>query len=230
MSEPGPHPEPPPDLRDRTLPVVPLGGSFFRTHHRDHQPLYFGRTGRNRFDDPLGIYSVLYAGRDLFAAFIETFGQETGIRTVTTEELKLRSLTEFYPAEPLMLVDLVSQGSLARIGADSRLFAGDRLIAQHWSRAIYDHPTAKAHGINGIVYPARHNHTRHAVAVFNRERLPPLRVIRSRSWYGQDAESRSTLAAVLNMYGFSLVEMTTHPEKKSPGKADDSQGDLRFEE
>jgi hypothetical protein len=230
MSEPGPHPEPPSDLRDRTLPMLSLGGSLFRTHHRDHDPLYFGRTGRNRFDDPLASYSVLYAGRDLFAAFIETFGQETGIRTVTTEELKLRSLTEFYPAEPLVLVDLVNQGCLARIGADSRLFAGDRLIAQRWSRAIYDHPVAAIHGIHGILYPARHNHTRHAVAVFNRVRLPQLQVIRSRSWYGQDAESRSTLAAVLNMYGFSLVEMTTHPEKKNPGRADDSQGDLPFEE
>ena len=229
MSEPGRHPEPPPDFQSRVLPIVSLGGSFFRSHHRHHPPLHFGRTGRNRFDDPLGDYSVLYAGRDLFAAFIETFGQDTGIRTLTTEELRSRSLTEFYPVDPLLLVDLASTGCLARIGADSRLFAGERMVAQRWSRAIYEHPSAKLAGIHGIFYPARHNHTRHAVAIFNRSDLPRLEIIRSRSWYGEDGESRSNLAAILNLYGFSLVETVTRPEKKKPSTADSSQGDL-FEE
>src|SRR5580698_9956045 len=139
MPEPGRHPEPPPDFHSRVLPIISLGGSFFRSHDRDRSPLNFGRTGRNRFDDPLGFYSVLYAGRDIFAAFIETFGQDTGIRTLTTEELRSRSLTEFYPADPLVLVDLASTGCLARIGADSGLFAGERAVAQRWSRAIYEH-------------------------------------------------------------------------------------------
>lgn len=229
MPEPGRHPEPPPDFQSRVLPIISLGGSFFRSHYRHHPPLNFGRTGRNRFDDPLGDYSVLYAGRDIFTAFIETFGQETGIRTLTTEELRSRSLTEFYPAGPLLLVDLASTGCLARIGADSRLFAGERMVAQRWSRALYDHPSARLAGIHGILYPARHDHTRHAVAIFNRKDLPRLEIIRSDSWYGEDGESRSNLAAVLTLYGFSLVETVTHPERKKPGTAGVSQGSL-FEE
>jgi hypothetical protein len=91
-------------------------------------------------------------------------------RAITTEELRSRSLTEFYPADPLVLVDLVSTGCLARIGADSGLFAGERAVAQRWSRAIHEHPSAKLAGIHGILYPARHDHTRHAVAIFNRGR------------------------------------------------------------
>src|SRR6266545_2250459 len=183
MSEPGEHPGPPPDFHSRVLPIVSLGGSFFRTHDQSRSPLYFGRTGTNRFDDPLGEYAVLYAGRDIFAAFIETFGQNTGVRSLSTEELRSRSLTEFYPAHPLLLVDLVGSGCLARIGADSRLFAGERHIAQQWSRAIWEHPSARSAGVHGILYPARHNHTRQAVAVFNRRDLPMLEIRSSHSWY-----------------------------------------------
>jgi len=97
MSEPGPHPEPPSDLHARALPVVTTGAVSFELTFAPIAPFYFGRTGRNRFDDPLGEYAVLYAARDAFGAFIETFGQVTGRRTVGVGELKGRYLTEFYP-------------------------------------------------------------------------------------------------------------------------------------
>jgi hypothetical protein len=223
MSDPGPHPEPPPDFHRRTLPIVAQGGSLFRTHPHTAPPFYFGRTGRNRFDDPLGQYSVLYAARDAFGAFIETFGQQTGVRSVGVGDLKNRRLTEFYPASPLLRVDLVGPGCLARIGADSRLFAGSRAVAQRWSRAIYEHPDLPVHG---ILYPARHNHTRSAVAIFHRDSIPRLEIIRSVSWYSNEEEMRSNLAAVLNLYGFSLVETGTHPDRKNPGTASSLQFDL----
>jgi hypothetical protein len=224
MSEPGLHPEPPFDLHMRALPVIAHGGSLFRTHLRVDDPFYFGRTGRNRFDDPSGKYAVLYAARDPFGAFIETFGQVTGRRTVGVGDLKRRYLTEFYPSPPLILVDLVTSGCLARIGADSRLFAGSRAVAQRWSRAIHEHPDRPE--VDGILYPARHNHTRAAVAVFSRSRVPRLEVIRSIPWYSDEEEMRSTLSAALNLYGFSLVETEIRPDKKGPGLADNSQYEL----
>ena len=222
--DPGPHPEPPPDFHLRTLPVITHGGSLFRTHLHSAAPLYFGRTARNRFDDPAGIYGVLYAARDPFGAFIETFGQETGNRTVGVGELKMRCLTEFYPVKPLSLVDLCGPGCLARIGADSRLFACSRTVAQRWSRAIYDHPDRLR--VHGILYPARHNHTRSAVALFDCKGLPRLEVNRTVSWYSIEGEMRSTLAAILDLYGFSIVETELHPEKKNPAIAESSQYDL----
>jgi hypothetical protein len=218
--EPGPHPEPPSDFRSRMLPITTHGGSLFRTHLHNVAPLYFGRTGRNRFDDPLGRYAILYAARDPFGAFIETFGQETGNRTVGVGELKMRCLTEFYPVMPLSLVDLFGQGCLARIGADSRLFAGSRAIAQRWSRAIYEHPDHLK--VHGILYPARHDHTRSAVALFDREGLPRLEVNRTVSWYSPEGDMRFTLAAILSVYGFSIVETEMHPDKKHPGTASES--------
>jgi hypothetical protein len=186
--------------------------------------LHFGRTGRNRFDDPSDRYAVLYAAGDPFGAFIETFGQETGVRTVGVGDLKMRCLTEFYPTRALSLVDLAGPGCLARLGADSRLFAGSRAIAGRWSRAIYEHPDRLK--VHGILYPARHNHTRSAVALFNREDLPRLEVNRTVPWYSHDDNMRSTLAGILDLYGFSIVETETRPDKKKPGTADSAQGKL----
>jgi hypothetical protein len=127
--------------------------------------LHYGRSGRSRFDDPLGEYGVLYTARDAYGAFIETFGQITGVRTVSSATLKSYCLSELYPPRSLILVDLFASGCLARLGADSRLFAGERSIAQTWSRAIYEHPVIRA---DGILYPARHNHERQAAAIFDR--------------------------------------------------------------
>ena len=132
----------------------------------------------------------------------------------------MRCLTEFYPAMPLSLVDLVGPGCLARIGADSRLFAGSRAIAQRWSRAIYEHPDRLK--VHGILYPARHNHTRSAVALFDRQDLPRLEVNRTVSWYSPEGDMRSTLAAIVDLYGFSIVETETRPDKKSPKIAGES--------
>ena len=228
-SEPGPHPEPPSDFHSRSLPITTHGGSLFRTHLvHTPDPLYFGRTGRNRFDDPLGEYGVLYAARDPFGAFIETFGQETGNRTVGVGELKMRCLTEFFPVAPLSLVDLFGEGCLARIGADSRLFAGSRAIAQRWSRAICQHPDRLK--VHGILFPARHNHTRAAVALFDRKDLPRFEVNRTVSWYSPEGDMRSTLAAILNLYGFSLVETEMRPDRKHPGTASQSSQLYLFDE
>jgi len=218
--EPGPHPGPPPGFSGMSLPMTTHGGSLYRTHLHSDPPFYFGRTGRNRFDDPLGTYGVLYAARDQFGAFIETFGQETGNLTVGAGELRMRCLTEFYPAKPLSLVDLFGEGCLARVGADSRLFAGSRAVARRWSRAIYEHPDHLK--IHGILYPARHNHARAAVALFDREGLPRIEVNRTVSWYSPEGDMRSTLAAILNLYGFSIVETEMRPDKKRPGTAAES--------
>src|ERR1035441_4765373 len=126
MADPGLHPGPPHDFFARRLPIIALGGSFFRSHRRHHSPLYYGKSGRSRFDDPLWEYGVLYTACDAYGAFIETFGQVTGTRTVSSATLKSHCLSELFPPRPLILVDLFGSGCLARLGADSRLFAGER--------------------------------------------------------------------------------------------------------
>jgi hypothetical protein len=100
------------------------------------------------------------------------------------------------------------------------LFAGNRAIARRWSRAIYEHPDHLK--VHGILYPARHNHTRAAVALFDREGLPRIEVNRTVSWYSSEGDMRPTLSAILGLYGFSIVETETRPHKKNPGTAGES--------
>lgn len=221
MADPDPHPDPPGDFSARGLPIRRLGGSFFRSHRSDHHPLYYGRSGKYRFDDPFGEYAVLYTARDAYGAFIETFGQAMGVRTVSSAVLKSHCLSELCPPRPLILVDLFSSGCLTRVGADSRLFAGERSIAQKWSRAIYLYSYVK---VDGILYPAWHNHERQAAAIF--DRAPELEVVQSRPWYEPDGELRSELPGILDLYNFGIVETEMKPARKNPGTADSLQGDL----
>src|SRR6202140_5254686 len=58
---------------------------------------------------------------DPYGSFVESFG------------LKTRGLTHLAARRPLRFVDLTEPGALARVGADSRLLAGDYDIAQLWS-------------------------------------------------------------------------------------------------
>jgi hypothetical protein len=221
MSDPGPHPGPPSDFLVRTLPIVQVGGSFFRSHPRELDPLFYGRACRWRFDDPCGDYGVLYAARDIYGAFVEVFGQITGIRTVSSAMLKRYSLSELYPHRPLILVDLFTSGCLARIGADSRLFAAERSVARTWSRAIYQRRDVS---VDGILYPARHNHERQAAAIF--DRAPGFEIAGTRPWYEPDGQLRPELPGILDHYGFGIVETETKPARKSPGTASSLQGEL----
>jgi hypothetical protein len=76
---PGAHPGPPDDLARRDLPLVSVSGRLFRVHRTRHAPVFFGKTGDNRFDDPRGDYGVLYAGASEACAFIETFAEPLDI-------------------------------------------------------------------------------------------------------------------------------------------------------
>src|SRR5437899_3305868 len=120
--------------------------------------------------------AVPYTARDEFGAFIESFGQPGSIG-VTTTALTQCGLATLASQRPLNLIDLCSPGSLARIGADSRLFAAERGVAQLWARAFYEHSYAP----DGILYPARHDNNRAAVAVF--DRAPIISVVNSYHWH-----------------------------------------------
>jgi hypothetical protein len=55
------------------LPLVSTAGPWFRIHRIENDPLYFGRAGSNRFDDPAAEFEVLYAAVDEYGSLIETF-------------------------------------------------------------------------------------------------------------------------------------------------------------
>ena len=130
-----------------------------RAHNR---PVFFGKSGLNRFDAPAGSYRVLYAGRDAFCAFVETFGRSAGTRIVTAAALRARSLAELKLRRAARLIDLTQSGALVRMGADGNLFTGDHTNSQAWSKALHRHPLEA----DGLLYPSRLDPARHAIALF----------------------------------------------------------------
>lgn len=194
---PGPHPEPPVDLASRALPLVDLAGPWFRVHQLHHDPLYFGRSADGRFNAPDADYGVLYAGSDPHCAFIETFGQSTGVYTVTLAALVGRGLSRIESRRPLRLVDLTGPG-LARLGADERLCSGEHEVAQRWAQALWTHPAQP----DGLLYRARHDPSRHSVAIFDRASVE-LRSSLLGGWL--DPQHRDLLAEILDAYGFGVA-------------------------
>ena len=76
---------PPHDLDERELPIARLEGPWFRLHAAGRDPVFFGRTGLNRFDDPEGEFGVLYMAEDSFEAFIEVYGWDPGLNLVRVD-------------------------------------------------------------------------------------------------------------------------------------------------
>ena len=197
---PGEHPKPPGDLatREPLLAQFAVGATLYRLHARGKSPLFFGRTGGNRFDSPDRTYGVLYVGLDEHCSFIETYGQSTGITTVTETSLEARYLTHFELLRPLTLIDLSNSGGLARIGADSRLFSGSHAVAQQWSRALRQHPSRP----DGIVYPARHDAARNACAIY--ECSPNTFKLSSKGSL-LEHQHAPLLGTILDCYRFGLI-------------------------
>ena len=144
---PGDHPPPHSELDGQEPLIVHLhkGEILYRHHQSIHDPLFFGMTGRYRFDDPdcpsAGSFGVLYAGADPECCLLESCGSTTGVPAVSAAYLDARQIARLELTEDLRFIDLVEPGGLTRIGADSRLVTGSYRVAQQWSSALKEHPT-----------------------------------------------------------------------------------------
>lgn len=196
---PGSHPEPPEDFHERLPSITGSVGSWFRLHSVRFDPIHFGRdpAKSGRFGAPEGQYGVLYASEDEHGAFIETFGQDTGVRVIDETDLLARGLARIESSRPVRLVDLTGEG-LARIGADARLLATDHTVSRRWSAALRDHHAKP----DGIRYPRRHDPSRVSVALYdqmgNTVSASPLGTMLSRG-------NEVLLSQILRAYDFGLV-------------------------
>jgi hypothetical protein len=195
---PEPHPAPPADLAQQSLPITELNGPWTRSHARGRGPVFFGKTGTNRFDAPSEQYGVLYIAADIRGAFIETFGRQLGERYVTAARLAGRALARVMASRPLRLVDLTGPG-LSQIGADGRLTTGGYDISQQWALALHQHPDQP----DGLLYRSRHDPSQLCIAVFDRAAdALTATVLGSLA----DPSNAALLAELLDAYGFSLIE------------------------
>ena len=170
-----------------------------RMHPVEYDPVFFGKTGLGRFDDPESEYGVLYAAEDAFGAFVESFGRAPGRNIVSWPKLRSRPLSRIGVAETgvsLRMVDLTGAG-LAWIGATADLTSGHYRAAQRWSQALHEHPSEP----DGLLYRLKHDPSRKGVAIF--ERAAGLEA----EFFGTliSPKHAKLLAAILEEYGFGLV-------------------------
>lgn len=139
---------------------------------------------------------MLYAGQDEAGAFVEVFGDPLDVRLLALRPLKQFCLSAVRAKRPLRLVDLTGPG-LRRLGVDARLTGGDDYqCSQPWARALWGHPDAP----DGLLYRARHDPSRQAVAIFDRAAA----AIRTKKLC-RLTDNPHTLARLLDLYGFGLI-------------------------
>jgi hypothetical protein len=195
---PGPHPEPPPDLASRALPISVVAHDWLRLHSRNRDVLYFGATGHGRFDDPHRRYGVLYAAEAAEGCFVETLARDLRHNSITWSDLQRRLLTRIQARRPLRLVDLRGPG-LRQLGADGRLSTGDYGVAQRWSLALHEHPAQ----LDGILYGSRFDPRQDCLALFERASTA---VMAGGSTDLVDAANAHLLSSLLDAYQMELID------------------------
>ena len=174
--------------------------TWYRLHRAEHAPIYFGRTGLNRFDAPDSEFGVLYLGDSPHCCFVETYGRSDrgAHRIVTRRELSERHFSSIESDRPLRVVDLTGAG-LARLVADNRLATGDYRVAQRWSATLWSHSDQP----DGLLYRSRHDPSLQCLALFDRaegtlstEDLGSL----------VDTTNLALLGTILDAYGIGFLE------------------------
>jgi hypothetical protein len=191
---------PPADLADRTpfIHVAPAGSIWYRSHAMSKDPIYFGKGRCYRWDAPAGEYGVLYLGSDAFCAFMESIGRGVlRTRFVARAEVHERGVSQVRNTRELRLIDLVSSGGLAHIGAEGSLSSGSGYKnSERWSKALREHPTKP----DGIYYYSRHDPSRTACALYD-HCSSIVKVVGAPTRWDADPV---LLGSILDQYGFGI--------------------------
>ena len=204
IDHPGEHPTPHAELSTQNPLIfeVPVDGILYRHHQKIHNPIYFGKKGAYRFDDPNpsnpDAFGVLYAGADPECCLLESCGSTTGVPAVSGAYLDDREIAKLELTEPLRFLDLAGAGGLTSIGADNRLTTGSYRVAQLWSAALRKHPCHP----DGIRYRSRHAPERIAYAIYERS---PSSFRRTNIGSFTDSANDALFKLILHTYKFALL-------------------------
>ena len=139
-------------------------------------PLYYGRSSTNRYDDPARAYGVLYLGRDLPTALMESvfhkhqWLQDTA-RPITLTEIQGRMVRAVGVLKDLCLANLTAPSVMAGFfGLNlEQLASRDYTHTRRVSAQVY--AMRKVDGkplFDGLLYPSRNNYPGNVVALFER--------------------------------------------------------------
>jgi hypothetical protein len=188
------HPLPPDNFQSKLLPIKEYSQSWYRLNPANFDSaIYFDRSGKGRFDSG---YGILYGGQNERGAFIETFGRNLGIRTVSQIALQQRNLFEITSDRPLKIVDIWG-ANLSKLGMDSRISSGDYEVSRAWAKAIYQHPQK----VDGICYHSRHDDTEICCGLFEGTES----ILRAKNLGNLIDSNPRLLAKILNHNDYSLI-------------------------
>jgi hypothetical protein len=142
-----------------------------------NKPLRYGRNGANRYDSPMRSYGVLYLGRDLPTALMESvFHKHQWLmdanRSITLAEIQGRMVRAVGVLKELRLADLTATGVMARcFGLNlEQLAARNYTHTQQVSVQIHAVREKNKPLFDGILYPSRNNYPAASIALFDRAR------------------------------------------------------------
>lgn len=149
-------------LRTRTLRA---GTVLHRIHRFIYDPIFFGPSGSVpvlRYDDPDGIFKILYVARKLETCFGETLVRVPTITDVLSTDVLIRARSEVATTRTLRLYPLDDAGISAH-GLKLSDVLGNN-YAPTWKLSAYVHANTSA---DGIAYISRFN-ARPCIALFDR--------------------------------------------------------------
>jgi hypothetical protein len=146
-----------------------------RIEYRGAQ-LHYGRDGDNRYDDPAQNYGVLYVGRDLPTALMESvFHKHEWLkdpkRSIALAEIRKRLVRAVGVLDNLYLADLTAPGVMAGyFGLNlQQLTIRDYIHTQEVSAQVHSMQTKDGRpSFDGILYPSRNNFPASSIALFDR--------------------------------------------------------------
>jgi RES domain len=152
------------DYSHLSPPKMEAVGPWFRVHQTVNGAVFFGRTGKYRWDSPNHTYGVLYVGESWEAAFLESVLHDPVKKTVLKSELEKRSMGLLKTNTPLQLIDLSDGTVLRDLGlTESETQARAYKKTQGISEAIHD----AGWNVHGIRYASRLDPNRLCMALFD---------------------------------------------------------------
>lgn len=140
------------------------------------KPLYYGHDGTNRYDDPKRTYGVLYLGRDLPTALMESvfhkhqWDKDTK-HSIALVEIQGRMVRAVGVLEKLCLANLTAPGVMAGyFGLNlEQLASRDYIHTQEVSAQMHEMLGKNGTPLfDGVLYPSRNNYPATSIALFER--------------------------------------------------------------
>lgn len=140
------------------------------------QPLRYGCDGANRYDAPARDYGVLYLGRDLPTALMESVFHKhrwdsDAKRSIALADIRSRLVRAVGVLEELRLADLTAEGVMAGyFGLNlEQLASRGYTQTQQVSGQVHAMRTGDSVLLfDGVLYPSRNNYPASSIALFER--------------------------------------------------------------